>query len=123
MTRPGPPSPIEARWSKSQTWSKPPSSAMRQTARSASMVVSWPEFLSPNRSGCCMRCTLLTSVKLGRSHADRNSIFGREGLPCPAVAPDAAGVLAHVGGHLESGGLPLQHLGLALDAYDVASVW
>src|SRR6202163_2581705 len=42
---------MEARWSKSQTWSKPASSAIRQTSRSAWMVVSWPEFFNPMRSG------------------------------------------------------------------------
>src|SRR6202165_1291865 len=43
--------PIEARWSKTQTWSNPASSAMRQTSRSAWIVVSWPEFFRPRRRG------------------------------------------------------------------------
>src|SRR6202165_2400814 len=43
--------PIEARWSKTQTWSNPASSAMRQTSWSAWIVVSWPEFFSPTRRG------------------------------------------------------------------------
>jgi len=42
--------PIPAKWSKSQQWSKPASSAIRQTARSSSAVVPCPESLSPTRN-------------------------------------------------------------------------
>ena len=41
--------PIAAKWSKFQKWSKPPASATRQTARSSSAVVPWPESFSPTR--------------------------------------------------------------------------
>ena len=49
--RSGPPAPIAARWSKTHTWSKPASSAIRQSARKSSVVVSWPPFLTPKRKG------------------------------------------------------------------------
>src|SRR5687768_12843537 len=49
--RSGPPSPIAATWSKHHTWSRPPSSAMRQTSRRAAAVVSWPASFTPIRNG------------------------------------------------------------------------
>src|SRR5258706_646209 len=95
MGRSGPPSPIDARWSKSQTWSKPPSSAIRHTARKASMVVSCPESFSPKRSGCVMG-DLSCLVETGWSDADRVVVLLGELLRRHADAPEVLAVLTQI---------------------------
>src|SRR5437762_10759491 len=110
---PGPLGPIDARWSKSQTWSKPPSSAIFQHARSSSIELHWPEALSPNRSGCVMGPP---SVPAQAPHADPVRIAPRKLLGRPAEALDLVAVLADVGPDLVRRRFVLDDPGLAGDA-------
>src|SRR4029077_15281641 len=104
------------RWSKSQTWSNPPSSAMRHTRRSASTVVSWPESLSPNRRGWVM------SVEASRLDADRDVVLLGEALRRPVVALDQPRVFADVGGNPVRRNLLRDQAGRAVDADNVIAV-
>src|SRR4029077_5806417 len=104
------------RWSKSQTWSNPPSSAMRHTRRSASTVVSWPESLSPNRRGWVM------SVEASRLDAYRDVVLLGEALRRPVVALDQPRVFADVGGNLVRGSLVRDQAGGTVDADNVIAI-
>src|SRR5436190_19564652 len=94
---PGPLGPIVARWSKSQRWSNPPSSPIFQIARSWSIVIHWPEALSPKRSGCVIDPPL---VKAQLADADGVRILLREHLRPPAEGHEPVAVLAGVGRNL-----------------------
>src|SRR5205809_4657419 len=110
---PGPLGPIVARWSKSQRWSNPPSSPIFQIARSWSIVIHWPEALSPKRSGCVIDSPL---VKAQLADADGMRVLLREHLRRPAEALDLVAVLANVPGNLVGRRLRANDLRLARDA-------
>src|SRR5437773_11687432 len=112
---PGPLGPIEARWSKSQRWSKPPSSPIFQIERSWSIVIHWPEALSPKRSGCVIDPPL---VKAQLADADGMRVLLREHLRRPAEAFDLVAVLADVGRNLVGRRFRTREPGLARDAND-----
>src|ERR1035437_2273154 len=122
MGRSGPPSPIDARWSKSHTWSKPASSAIRQTVRRASMVVSCPDSFSPNRTGWVIEATLTRAVPTW-TDAQHHVVLAREALGCPAVTLDQGGVLANVDRHLVGERVASEPPGTAVDADHVPAVW
>src|SRR5712692_4130507 len=111
---------MEARWSKSQTWSNPPSSAMRHTRRSASIVVSCPESFSPNRRTWVMASA--RSVEAGRLDADRDVVLLGEALWRPVIALDESRVLADVRGHLVCRNLLRNQASGTVDAHDVIAV-
>src|SRR4029077_17682965 len=102
MGRSGPPPPIDARWSKSQTWANPDWSAIRQTARRSAMVVSWPEFLSPKRSGCFI---WFTSVKESWLDAYGEVVLVGEDFWRPVETLDLLSILADERRHLVRRGL------------------
>src|SRR4029077_13955690 len=113
--------PIEARWSKSQTWSNPASSAMRHTARSASIVVSCPESFRPKRNGCFIPVRL-PSAERSRPDAQRDVVVAAEPLRLPAVALDQACVLADVFRHPMGRRLAPEPFRIAIDAQNVPAV-
>src|SRR6266487_2436018 len=115
----GPFAPMVARWSKSQRWSKPPSSAIFQIARSSSMVIHCPEALIPKRSGW-MVVIRTRLVKPHFAYLDDVVVGGAEALWRRAEVPDLSPVLAHVGGVLVGGGR-LFDRGLARRAHEVVA--
>src|SRR5579859_179657 len=107
---------MEARWSKSQTWSKPDSSAMRQTARRASMVVSCPESLRPKRSGWFTVRRL--RVEASRPDADGHVVAVGKHLRRPAVALYPLAVLGDVLADAVGGRVVGEDLRHAIEAHD-----
>src|ERR1700693_1169587 len=82
------------------------------------MVVSWPEFLSPKRSGCFI---WFTSVKAGGLDSDREVILVGEDLRRPVETLDLLSVLPDEARHLVRRGLPGVDLRRGVDAHHVVS--
>src|SRR4030081_784932 len=107
---------MDARWSKSHTWSKPDSSAMRHTARKASTVVSWPESFSPNRSGCVMTELF---VETSWPHKDGDAVLLGKDLWRPVEAFDEVPVFADIGRDLVGRRMSRRDPGCGVHAHHV----